>query len=169
MAIRKGDRPSTPAGRRAGIHGKNYREEGSGGGGKESGLPRASRPGPRQKCITCIAGGASRLGTVHGESSFLMKISGGLSAGGKHRENSIRSRAGLSIHRARRRRKNMGGSHHAFPRLLRPRRKQGRIERRVRRSRGCGARYPKYRKARIRLPSPKRAQTPGAIPRDNAR
>ena len=77
MAIRKGDRPSTPAGRRAGIHGKNYREEGSGGGGKESGLPRASRPGPRQKCITCIDGGASRLGTAHGESSFLMKFSGG--------------------------------------------------------------------------------------------
>ena len=59
---------------------------------------------PRQKCITCIAGGASRLGTAHGESSFLMKSSGGLSAGGKRRENSIRSRAGLSIHRARRRR-----------------------------------------------------------------
>ena len=32
---------------------------------------------PRQKCITCIAGGASRLGTAHGESSFLMKFSGG--------------------------------------------------------------------------------------------
>ena len=65
--------------------------------------------------------------------------------------------------------KKRGGSRRTFPRLLRPRRKQGRIERRVRRSRGCGARYPKYRKARIRLPSSKRAQTPGAIPRDNAR
>lgn len=59
-----------------------------------------------------------------------------------------------------------GASRHAFPQ---PRRKQGRIERRVRRSRGCGDPYPKHPKARIRLPSPKRAQTPGAIPRDNAR
>ncbi len=59
-----------------------------------------------------------------------------------------------------------GGPRRTFPQ---PRRKQGRIERRVRRSRGCGDPYPKHPKARIRLPSPKRAQTPGAIQRDNAR
>ena len=164
MAIRKGDRPSTPAGGRAGIHGENYREEGSGGGGKESGLPRASRPGPRQKCITCIAGGASCLGTAHGESSFLPRTFRRAlrrrKASGK-----LYQKPGRSVNSPGTTPGKRGASHHAFPQ---PRRKQGRIERRVRRSRGCGDPYPKHPKARIRLPSPKRAQTPGAIQRDNA-